>query len=179
MPLVLCRMAKRGVTSAENRVWVRTHPRLGACTALVPGGARARFVHAAWHRLTYAHPSVLTSGEILEGCSMQSCKAGKKTLMLAYFWRQHPFNPHFPLACPSAQPLSSAEPPGDAVTEFGAIVQAGRGRGESQLCSHGSEQQNSLKWTVLELFCQPTRQSNMQMLSVRLPAACCGATTRA
>lgn len=69
--------------------------------------------------------------------------------------------------------------PRDAVTEFGAIVQAGRGRGESQLCSHGREQQNSLKWTVLELFCQPTRQSNMQMLSIRLPAACCGATTRA
>lgn len=91
-----------GVMSAENRVCVRTHPRQGACTALVPGGARARFVHAAWHRLTNARACVLTSGEILEGCSMQSCKAGKKTLMLAYFWRQHPFNPRFPLAFPSA-----------------------------------------------------------------------------
>lgn len=79
----------------------------------------------AW--FTYAHTSVLTSGEILEGCSMQSCKAGKRTLLLAYCWRQRRFNPHFPLAFPSAQPLSSAEAPGDAGTVFGDPVQAGRG----------------------------------------------------
>lgn len=87
-------------------------PILGSVPAQPSSLGSARFVHTAWHRLTYAHTSVLTSGEILEGCSMQSCKAGKKTLMLAYFWRQHHFNPRFPLAFPSARPLSSAEPPG-------------------------------------------------------------------
>ena len=34
--------------------------------------------------------------------------------------------------------------PRDAVTVFGDIVQAGTGRGGSQPCSHGREQQNSL-----------------------------------
>lgn len=69
--------------------------------------------------------------------------------------------------------------PGDAVTVFGVMVQAGRGRDGSQPRSHRREQQSSLKQPVFAAFCQPLQQSNTQMLAVRLPAACWGATTRA
>lgn len=73
------------------------------------------------HQLTYG----LTSGEILEGCSVQSCRAGKQTWMLACFWRQHRSNPHFPIAFPSARLLPSREFHGDTATVFGSITEGG------------------------------------------------------
>lgn len=134
---------------------MRSHPSPAQPLAL----ENSRFSHICTHLCTHicTNTPALTSGEILEGCRMQSCKAGKKTLNFSLFLETALLQDAFPSGFSFSSTPSTGRAPGDAVTALGGMVQGSRGTGGSQCCSCGTEQQNSLKGTVRRAF-QPNNK---------------------
>lgn len=120
---------KGGDTSAEIPLCAHTGPQLSPR----PRGAPASVTpaHICTHLCTHicTNTAVLTSGEILEGCRMQSCKAGKKTLNFSLFLETAPLQAAFPSGFSFSSTPSMGRAPGDAVTAFGDMVQASGGTG--------------------------------------------------
>lgn len=161
MPLVLCGVAKGGYPGREPPGH-SPRPRLGARAA----------PHGCSHLCTHL-------GADLGGLQDAELQSWEENTDVSLLLETASLPPALPSGFAFSPTPSMGRAPGDAVTASGDGVGAGRGRGGSQPRSHGREQQNCLKWTVFEVFCQPMKQSDMQMPSIRLPAACWGAATGA